>query len=189
MKPLSENQKDHIQAAVLERFLRDNGALNDFKDAMKNLEPEHFDKHFLVQGDMVFLNTFIGISHAFDWGAAQENGWGEIDKWNRLAFEFDSFYDVEYRHIESFIFETILGYDIQRFFEEQSIGIDLFIAEVVRQKSIEDFEEQVIREHETRNPISNGFTWTSAIEIGTSWSELHRQFESFRESKSEVAAL
>lgn len=188
MKPLSENQKDHIQAAVLHRFLRDNGAFNDFKEAMKNLEPERFDKHFLVK-DGVFLNTFIGISHAFDWATAQENGWGEADKWHRLDFEFDSFYEAEYRHIESFIYETILGYDLQRFFEEQSIGIDLFIAEVVRQKSIEDFEEQVIKEHETKNPIMNGFTWSSAITIGTSWSELHRRFESFRESKSEVAAL
>ena len=190
MKPLSDNQQDHIKAAVLERFLRDNGAYHDFKQAMKNLEPERFDKRFLVQGDMVFLNTFIGISHAFDWSTAQENGWGEIDKWHRLAFEIDSFYEAEYRHVESFIYETILGYDLQRFFEEQSIGIDLFIAEVVRQKSIEDFEEQVIKEHETKNPIMNGFTWTSAIEIGTSWSELHRRFESFREStKSDAAAL
>jgi len=189
MKPLSENQKDHIKAAVLERFLRDNGAYHDFKEAMKNLEPEHFDNHFLVQDDGVFLNTFISIGLAFDWSTAQENGWGEVDKWHSLDFEFDSFYEAEYRHIESFIYETILGYDLQRFFEEQSIGIDLFIAEVVRQKSIEDFELCVNQEHETKNPIMNGFTWTSAIDLGTSWSELHRRFESFRESKSEVAAL
>lgn len=189
MKPLSDNQKDHIQAAVLERFLRDNGAIFDFKEAMKNLEPERFDKHFLVQDDGVFLNTFISIQAAFDWSTAQENEWGELEKWQRLAFEFDSFYEVEYRKIESFIYETIIGYDLQRFFEEQSIGIDLFIAEVVRQKSIEDFEEYIVQEHETKNPIMNGFTWGGAIKIGTSWSELHRRFESFRESKSEDAAL
>lgn len=189
MKPLSENQKDHIQAAVLERFLRDNGAFNDFKEAMKNLEPERFDRHFLVQEGQVFLNTFISIGSAFSWADAQENGWGESDKWHSLDFEFDSFYDVEYRHIESFIYETILGYDLQRFFEEEGIDIDLFIAEVVRQKSIEDFEEQVIKDYETKNPIMNGFTWSGAISLETSWSDLNNRFESFRESKSEVAAL
>lgn len=189
MKPLSENQKDHIKAAVLHRFLWVNGAFNDFKEAMRNLEPERFDKHFLVQDYGVFLNTFIYINEAFDWGIAQENGWGEIDKWRRLAFEFDSFYDVEYRHIEFFIYETILGYDLQRFFEEQGIGIDLFIAEVVRQKSIEDFEEYVIKGNETKNPIMNGFTWSQAIDIGVSWSDLSRMFDTFYKSKSEVAAL
>jgi hypothetical protein len=189
MKPLSDNQQDHLKAAVLERFLMENRAFHDFRNAMRNLEPERFDKHFLVQDEQIFLNTFICINLAFDWVDAQENGWGEIDKWVRLDFEFDSFYDVEYRHIESFIYETILGYDLQRFFEEQSIGIDLFIAEVVRQKSIEDFELYVNQEHETKNPIMNGFTWSSAIDLGTTWSELHRRFESFRESKSEVAAL
>lgn len=189
MKPLSDNQKDHIQAAVLERFLRDNGAFNDFKDAMRNLEPERFDKHFLVQDDGVFLNTFISISSAFSWADAQENGWGEVDKWHRLAFEFDSFYDVEYRNIESFIYETILGYDLRRFFEEQGLGIDLFIAEVVRQKSIEDFEEQLTKDADTRNPIMNGFTWSSAIDIGVSWSSLCTSLDSFRESKTEDAAV
>lgn len=189
MKPLSANQKDHIKAAVLHRFLLENGAFGDFVRAMKNLEPEHFDKHFLVQDDVVFLNTFISISSAFDWADAQENEWGEVDKWARLNSEFDSFYEKEYRNIESFIYESILGYDLQRFFEEQSIGIDLFIAEVVRQKSIEKFEEQVTKDGETKNPIMNGFTWSSAIDIGTSWSTLCTSFDSFRESKSEVAAL
>lgn len=189
MKPLSENQKDHIQAAVLHRFLRDNGALNDFRQAMKNLEPERFDKHFLVQQSRVLLNTFISIQSAFSWGDAQENGWGEIDKWARLNSEFDSFYDAEYRHIESFIYETILGYDLQRFFEEQGIGIDLFIAEVVRQKSIEEFEVYLTSGKTRMNPIMSGFTWSQAIDIGVSWSDLCRMFDTFYKSKSEVAAL
>jgi len=189
MKPLSENQKDHIKAAVLHRFLEENKALNDFIKAMKNLEPERFDEHFLVQDAGVFLNTFIGIGYAFDWATAQENEWGEIDKWAGLSHEFDSFYDAEYRNIESFIYETILGYDLQRFFEEQGIGIDLFIAEVVRQKSIEVFEQQVIRTDDTRNPIMNGFTWSSAIDIGTSWSGLCTSFDYFSNSKTEDAAV
>lgn len=189
MKPLSENQKDHIKSAVLHRFLVENGAFGDFVRAMKNLEPERFDKHFLVQDDLVFLNTFIYINAAFNWADAQENEWGEVDKWARLNSEFDSFYEKEYRNIESFIYESILGYDLQRFFEEQGIGIDLFIAEVVRQKSIADFEERVIRKAETKNPIMNGFTWSSAINIGVSWSDLCTSFDSFRELKSEVAAL
>ena len=156
---------------------------------MKNLEPERFDEHFLVQDNLVFLNTFIGINLAFDWSAAEENGWGETKKWMTLNYQFDSYYEKEYRNIESFLCESILGYDLQRFFEEQSIGIDIFIAEVVRQKSIEKFEEQVTKDGETKNPIMNGFTWSSAIDIGTSWSTLCTSFDSFRESKSEVAAL
>lgn len=189
MKPLSDSQKDHIKAAALERFLKRNDAFSDFVNAMKNLEPERFDRHFLVQEVQVFLNTFINLGSAFNWADAQDNGWGEVDKWHRLDSEFDYFYEEEYRRIESFIYETILGYDLQRFFEEEGIEIDLFIAEVVRQKSIEDFEEQVNKEHETKNPIMNGFTWSSAISLETSWSDLNNRFEFFRESKSEVAAL
>lgn len=189
MKPLSENQKDHIKAAVLHRFLLENGAFGDFVRAMKNLEPERFDEHFLVQDDEVFLNTFIEINFAFDWSTAEENGWGETKKWMTLHYQFDSFYEKEYRNIESFIYESILGYDLQRFFEEQGIGIDLFIAEVVRKRSIKEFERQVLKEEETRNPIINGFNWSEAIDIGTSWSDLCTSYNSFGESKSEVAAL
>lgn len=189
MKPLSENQKDHIKAAVLHRFLVENGAFGDFVRAMKNLEPERFDEHFLVQDNLVFLNTFIGINLAFDWSTAEENGWGETKKWMTLHYQFDSFYEEEYRNIESFIYESILGYDLQRFFEEQGFGIDLFIAEVVRQKSIKVFKRQVVGVTETKNPIMNGFTWSSAIDIGTSWSTICTSFGSFCESKTEDAAV
>lgn len=188
MKPLSENQKEHIQAAALERFLRDNGAFNDFKEAMKNLEPERFDKHFFVQEERAFLNTFIEISAAFPWTDAQENGWGEATQWRSLHSEFDSYFKKEYRKIKSFLNETIVGYDLQRFFEGQDIGIDLFIAEVVRQKSIDKFEEQV-NKNTLSNPIMNGFSWCDAINIGTGWLHLNDLYSSFYESKSEVAAL
>lgn len=189
MKPLSENQKDHIKAAVLHRFLVENEAFNDFKEAMKNLEPERFDEHFLVQGSGVFLNTFIGINHAFDWSTAEENGWGETKKWMTLHYQFDSSYEKEYRNIESFIYESILGYDLQRFFEEHGLGIDLFIAEVVRQKSINDFEGQLTKDVGTKNPIMNGFTWSSALNIGVPWSELCTMLGTFCESKTEDAAV
>ena len=55
--------------------------------------------------------------------------------------------------------------------------------------AIKEFERQVLKEEETRNPIINGFNWSEAIDIGTSWSDLCTSYNSFGESKSEVAAL
>ena len=152
------------------------------------LEPELFDKRFFVQEERAFLNTFTEISTSFDWTIAQENGWGEVTQWSELNLEFDSYYVKEYRKIKSFLNETIVGYDLQRFFEEQDLGIDLFIAEVVRQKSIDMFEKQVNR-NTLSNPIMNGFSWCDAIQIGTGWLDLNDLYSSFYESKSEVAAL
>ena len=164
------------------------GVSDWFKEAMKNLEPESFDKHFFVQEEREFLNTFTTISAAFGWSAAQENGWGELTLWSELNSEFDSYYVKEYRKIKSFLKENIVGYDLRRFFEEQDIGIDLFIAEVVRQKSIDIFIGEVSKS-EQNNPILVGFVWDDAINIGTEWIDLCGIYNSFYESKSEVAAL
>lgn len=188
MKKLSDNQIDHIKSAVLQRFLVEKEAYDWFKAAMKNLEKELFDKHFFVQEGREFLNTFIGIGGGFTWADAQEIGWGEVTQWSELNSEFDSYYEEEYRKIKSFLNKNIVGYDLRRFFEEQDIGIDLFIAEVVRQKSIDIFINDVSLDYQN-NPIMVGFCWSDAINIGTKWPDLSAIYSSFYESKSEVAAL
>lgn len=183
MIPLTSTQEDHIKAAVLHRFLEAAGRLEDFIEATKNLSTDRFERHFLVQEDRVFLNTCLLIDGAFNWKEAAENGWGTLDDWKTLQDNWNSFYELETQKINLFL-TSIICCDLQRFFEEQGFGIDLFIAEVVRQKSIDLLDMEVYL-----GVIWSSFNWGEAIELGICWSDIDDEWHIFYQSKSEVAAL
>lgn len=183
MIPLTLTQEDHIKAAVVQRYLEHHDSFNDFIEATKSLSTDRFEKHFLVQEDRAFLNTFLLIEAAFSWEEAEENGWGTTAGWSTLRDNWNSFYELESQKIDLFL-DSIICFDLQRFFEEQGIGIDLFIAEIVRQKSIDSLDEDV-RSH----AIWYSFEWVEAIELGISWYDINDEWLIFYQSKSEVAAL